>query len=125
LAGQLTGRLLGNTSPNMQALLKQAAERKVWPWLRPLKPNLTAPGGSLIRTLGGHMWDVAAVAVTPDGRHIVSASYDDTLRVWDLQTGETKATLVPVQAEPPRRFSIIVVSDRCFWGLFSRNVVWE
>jgi len=37
LAGQLTGRLLSNTSPGIQALLKQAAEKKGWPWLRPLK----------------------------------------------------------------------------------------
>ena len=51
LAGQLTGRLLGNSVPGVQALLKQAADRKVWPWLRPLKPSLTPPGSVLIRTL--------------------------------------------------------------------------
>ena len=93
LAGQLIGRLLGNTSPSIQAFLKQAAERKVWPWLRPLKPSLTAPGGPLIRTLEGHTSLVTAVAVTPDGRHVVSGSDDNTLRVWDLATGETKTTL--------------------------------
>jgi hypothetical protein len=93
LAGQLTGRLLGNTSPGIQSLLKQAAERKIWPWLRPLKPSLTAPGGSLIRTLQGHRHSINAVAVTPDGRHMVSGSRGNTLRVWDLATGETKTTL--------------------------------
>ena len=36
---------------------------------------------------------VTAVAVTPDGRHVVSGSEDSTLRVWDLATGETKTTL--------------------------------
>jgi hypothetical protein len=30
-AGQLTGRLLGNTSPSIQALLKEVVERKAWP----------------------------------------------------------------------------------------------
>jgi WD40 repeat protein len=27
------------------------------------------------------------VVVTPDGQHVVSASEDKTLRVWDLQSG--------------------------------------
>jgi WD40 repeat protein len=43
--------------------------------------------------LQGHTDPVRAVAVTPDGRHVVSGSEDKTLRVWDLATGETKATL--------------------------------
>jgi WD domain, G-beta repeat len=33
------------------------------------------------------------VAVTPDGRYVVSGSLDKTLRVWDLATGQTKTTL--------------------------------
>jgi len=27
------------------------------------------------------------VAITADGRRVVSASYDKTLKVWDLETG--------------------------------------
>ena len=30
----------------------------------------------------------------PDGRRVVSASYDNTLKVWDMATGECVATLV-------------------------------
>ena len=93
LAGQLLGRLLGNRIPKIETMLNQAAESRAWPWLRPLQPSLTAPGGSLIRTLEGHTNRVNAVAVTPDGRHVVSGSDDKTLRVWDLATGETKTTL--------------------------------
>jgi hypothetical protein len=33
------------------------------------------------------------VAVTPDGRRAVSASWDETLRVWDLESGESLRTL--------------------------------
>ena len=31
---------------------------------------------------------VSAVAVTADGRHVVSGSHDHTLRVWDLKVGK-------------------------------------
>ena len=81
LAGQLTGRLLGNKTPSIEVLLKQAAGGKAWPWFRPLNCSLTMPGGPLIRTLEGHMDRVRAVAVTPDGRRVVSASDDRTLRL--------------------------------------------
>jgi hypothetical protein len=36
---------------------------------------------------------VNACAVTPDGRRVVSASEDSTLKVWDLETGRPLATL--------------------------------
>ena len=36
---------------------------------------------------------VTAVAITPDGRHAVSASRDNTLRVWDLESGKELALL--------------------------------
>jgi len=32
------------------------------------------------------------VAVTPDGRRAVSASDDNTVRVWNLETGKVLAT---------------------------------
>ncbi|NES72560.1 MAG: WD40 repeat domain-containing protein, partial [Okeania sp. SIO2D1] len=32
-------------------------------------------------------------AISPDGQTIVSGSYDNTIKVWDLATGNLKATL--------------------------------
>jgi hypothetical protein len=48
---------------------------------------------ALERTLTGHQHYVEAVAVTPDGRRAVSASVDETLRVWDLDSGQELAIL--------------------------------
>jgi WD40 repeat protein len=46
--------------------------------------------GTAVLTLRGHVADVLGVAVTPDGRSIVSAG-DNTLRVWDSITGDEMA----------------------------------
>jgi WD40 repeat protein/tRNA A-37 threonylcarbamoyl transferase component Bud32 len=93
LAGQLTGRLLSNPAPVIQVLLKCAAESKSWPWLRPLTSSLAPPGGPMIRTFEGHTDWVRDVVLTPDGRCAISGSWDDKLRMWDLESGQSMHTL--------------------------------
>lgn len=93
LAGQLIGRLVSFPAPEVQDLLAQAGQWKSAPWLRPLSPILTPPGGSLQRILIGHTASVSDVAITPDGRRAVSASHDRTLKVWDLDRGVEERTL--------------------------------
>ncbi len=44
-------------------------------------------------TLAGHTDRVHACTVTPDGQHVVSASLDQTLKVWELGSGRAVATL--------------------------------
>ena len=36
----------------------------------------------------GHSNVVSSVAYSPDGKHIVSGSCDNTVKVWDSQTGK-------------------------------------
>ncbi|WP_438011255.1 TIR domain-containing protein [Sorangium sp. So ce321] len=45
------------------------------------------------RTLHGHAGEVTACAISPDGQRIVSASWDKTLKVWDVATGQLLSTL--------------------------------
>jgi len=43
--------------------------------------------------LKGHSALVCGVAITPDGKTVISASSDKTLRVWDLETGKCRRIL--------------------------------
>jgi WD40 repeat protein len=46
----------------------------------------------LLRTLSGHSNWVSAVAVTADGKRAISGSDDNTLKLWNLETGEVIAS---------------------------------
>jgi WD40 repeat protein len=93
LAGQLLGRLPIETSARINALRQQAERWQGVPWLRPLTPLLTSPGGALLFTLAGHTGRVRAVAITSDGQRAISASDDQTVKVWDLERGAEERTL--------------------------------
>jgi len=42
--------------------------------------------GCASMVLEGHEETVWSVAITPDGERVISASWDNTLKVWDLKT---------------------------------------
>ncbi len=45
--------------------------------------------GKLLRTMNGHRGQIRSVAFSPDGRTLLSASYDATIRHWDVATGKS------------------------------------
>ncbi|MBW4561527.1 MAG: hypothetical protein KME32_10310 [Mojavia pulchra JT2-VF2] len=92
LPQQLLGRLLCFESSEIQALLTQAQQCKT-PCLLPQTANFILPGGPLVRTILGHSGSIYTVALTPDGKYIISGSDDKTIKVWNWQTGEEVRTL--------------------------------
>ena len=68
---------------------------------RELSDTLTAPLSEHdplrvlpeVQILGGHSSWVTAVAWSPDGHHILTASGDRTARIWDAITGDNTLTL--------------------------------
>ncbi|MFM7407175.1 MAG: trypsin-like peptidase domain-containing protein, partial [Cuspidothrix sp.] len=47
----------------------------------------------LVRTLSGHSGDVTSVAISADGQTLVSGSGDNTIKIWNLGTGQLIRTL--------------------------------
>ncbi|WP_162958819.1 NB-ARC domain-containing protein [Nocardia yunnanensis] len=125
LAGQLIGRLLDDSRPKISALLSSIRRSSDRPWLCPRTPeSLTGPGGPLTRTLLGHVGRVTTVAVTTNGRYIVTGSDDRTVKVWVSTTGHLERT-IPAHNKPVTAVAVTVDGLRIVSGSADRTVkVW-
>lgn len=56
-------------------------------------PNLAYAKAKLRQTLASHTNSVWSVAISRDGQTLVSGSEDDTIKVWNLKTGNLNQTL--------------------------------
>jgi NB-ARC domain/WD domain, G-beta repeat len=70
-------------------------------------PDLPDP--ALRRVLADHTAPVAAVVVAPDGSWLASGSHDGTVRIWDIATGQIRATLT-CYARRGRRSRVLAVA---------------
>jgi hypothetical protein len=122
---QLRNRCFELGMEDVQRLAEAVLAERKWAYLRE-RIWASRESEALVRTLEGHTDWVTGVAVTADGRFALSASYDHTLKAWDLSTGQSLRTLqghtssvnrVAVTADG--RFALSASQDKTFkvWDL--------
>jgi WD40 repeat protein len=88
--------------------------------------------------LKGHSSDIRQVEISSDGKTIISSTYGE-IKVWDLTTGQLKATLpnlptaeikigpVSLESQPPRFYPLAISSDgkTALVELNSKLLVWN
>ena len=57
-------------------------------------PSKVLSLGTPVRSLHGHSHIVQDVCLTYDGQYALSASWDNTLRLWNLTTGKSEKTFI-------------------------------
>jgi WD40 repeat protein len=78
-----------------------------------------------VRMLKGHAAWVRALVISPDGRILVSASDDNTIKMWDLATGRPVRTLKG-HTGPIRSIAFSPDGRRLASGSWDRTVkLWE
>lgn len=89
LGSQLIGRLQELQIPAIRDLVDtiKIAEKPEPIWLEPFKVNLDIPGSALLQSYRGHDDVIHAIDIEWEGRKAISASSDQTLKLWDLRTG--------------------------------------
>ena len=108
-------------APDQQRLISGCADGSIWIW----KPE--EPGSSTcVRVLAGHKHWVTGLAFSPDGTQFASASYDGTIKLWDMTNGnclqtfsEHTARVMRVSWSPDGRTLASCSFDRTirFWDL--------
>jgi hypothetical protein len=77
----------------LRSLVRDLEQHLERPFIAPTSKLPDLPHPALVRTLSGHSALVNGCAISADGATIVSASLDNTLKVWDGRSGVERFTL--------------------------------
>ncbi|KAH0556971.1 hypothetical protein GP486_005242, partial [Trichoglossum hirsutum] len=84
-------------APSGRDLVSGSLDKTIKMWeLQPprgMLPGAGPRGGKCVRTFEGHKDFVLSVALTPDGRWVLSGSKDRGVQFWDPQSGNTQLML--------------------------------
>ena len=74
----------------------------------------------------GHSGPVNAIVITPDGKHIVTGSTDNTIRIWDLETGDLIGKPIKGHKDSVRAVAVTPDGKRIVSGANDNTIrVWD
>ncbi|KAF8248884.1 WD40 repeat-like protein [Wilcoxina mikolae CBS 423.85] len=101
-------------SPNGRELVSGSLDKTIKMWELQRVPSISGtPRGKCIKTFEGHKDFVLSVALTPDGKWVLSGSKDRGVQFWDPQTASAQLML------QGHKNSVISVAPSPTGGLFA------
>ena len=106
---------LSKLSPDFQTVATSLSDRKGWTGPDFQIGLWDVASGEFTHTLIGHTKSITSIAFSPDSNMLISSANDDTIRMWDVASGEQKLIITRQDfPSPPNVVWQTVVWDEGF-----------